>query len=152
MVHVAGEDDDRGRWRATLAAGNGVDDAHEPRKGFFERSPVFEIEALPDPLAEGPDHASPRAGADRFVPSLNMVQGRRKQQRHRGHQHQVVKAPAHAALEPLPFLLVEHRPPPSLQDAPSPRVDDHEPARAKGSGVAPSAAVRLMTGVQRKRS
>src|ERR1700750_714671 len=104
MVDVAGEDDDRGRRFAALAARYLVQEVAQVREGLAEGGPVVEVDFAPQ-LRRGPGgRLPPGAVAEPLVPGLEPVEGGGEDPGHRGGDQQVVEVAGRVLQDTLPLL------------------------------------------------
>ena len=107
VVDVAGEEGDRLRCAAALAAGHRQRHLGDLLEAVLERRPVLEVERLAQLLADPAAALAPRAAGERLVPGLDVVQARGEQERERGADEQVVDVAAHLLVEPGHLVVVE---------------------------------------------
>ena len=103
---------------------------HRPERAL-ERGPVLEVERAPELLACARGEAAPRAGADRLVPGLDVVDARGHEDGQRARDDQVVVGAARVLGDPLPLLLVDHVALAVGEHARGARVDHDEPRAAE---------------------
>ena len=145
-MHVAGQEGDRVRGGAPLAAGHCHDHLEELVEPAVERRPVLEVD---DPAQRLPGRHDPLPVAPlghHLAHRLEVVQAGRKEEGQGGADEKVTHPTAHRLVHPGHLLGVKDGAGVGPQVAGGSGVDDHQRAVAQRAGVAPAVGLGVRVG------
>ncbi len=125
-----------------LAPSDTREQGREPVERRPEGRPVLQVHRSTDPFATPGEEPATRAGAERLVPRLDIVEGAGQEPGHRGDDDEVLEGSVvDLVFDPLELGVADHGPAPIRQHPAAAGIDDEHPDLAEIAPVRPHGAL-----------